>query len=73
MQKETESQKETQTLILPASPTDAKESMQTTERDAITSMKVKYMCLDYLYLKKTSFCIFLLSRQFHHAYAFTVL
>ena len=32
--------------------------MQTTERDAITSMKVKCMCLDYLYLKKTSFCIF---------------
>ena len=32
--------------------------MQTTKRDAITSMKVKYMCLDYLYLKKTFFCIF---------------
>ena len=32
--------------------------MQTTKRDAITSMKVKYMCLGYLYLKKTYFCIF---------------
>jgi len=47
-----------QTLILPASSTDAKESMKTTERDAITSIKVKYMCLDYLYLRKISFCIF---------------
>ena len=32
--------------------------MQTTERDAITSRKVRCMCLDYFYLKRTYFCIF---------------
>ena len=32
--------------------------MQATERDAITSMKVRCMCLDYVYLKRKHFCIF---------------
>ena len=32
--------------------------MQTTEGDAITSMKVRCICLGYFYLKRTHFCIF---------------
>lgn len=38
--------------------------MKATERDTITSMKVKYMCLDYFCPMKASFCNFLLSCQF---------